>query len=454
MMKVPPYSEEAEKAILGILLTDSENIYDSIAYLDEEDYYLPHHKIIFQSIKQLFLQNKAIDILTVSQYLRENNNLEKIQGLTYLTHLTESVPTTANFSPYFEIIKEKSLRRNLIKIANSIISDSYNNSIDIKTIIDMVESEILKITEFDYKDKFVILKDLLLNIIEDIEHRMKNSIQYTGLQTGFNHLDDLTSGFQRGNLIVLAARPSMGKTTFAINLAANMAFQHDYNIGFFSLEMPAKDLGYKIISQVTKIAFENIKRGNLQYSQMNDLIEKISSIYVKNLIFDDNSNVSVFDIKQKARRLKVKSKLDALFIDYLQIISPPKNTRSENRNVIISEISKGLKILAKELDIPIVVLSQLSRSVEKREDKRPLLSDLRESGAIEQDADIVAFLHREDYYTKNRKEDANDSRHGSKSLTELLIQKHRNGSTGKLLYRFYPEYSLFEELEQSAQNLD
>jgi len=443
MLKIPPFSEDAEKAILGILLTNSEKIYDLIYYIDEEDFYLPHHKILMRAVKNLFLKNNAIDILTVSSELKENDLLEKAKGIDYLTYLTEIVPTTSNFSTYFEILKDKSLRRNLINLSNQIISEAYDISNETKILIDKIESEILKLTEIDYKDKFIILKELLLNIIDDIENRIKNNIKYSGLQTGFKMLDDITSGFEKGKLIVIAARPSMGKTTFALNLAANMALNYDYNVGFFSLEMPAKDLGYKIISQVTKIPFEDIKRGNLQYSQMHDLIDKISSIYIKNLIFDDTSNITAFDIKQKARRLKVKKNIDIIFIDYLQIISPPKGVHLDNRNVIIGEISKSLKILAKELDIPIVVLSQLSRQVERREDKRPLLSDLRESGAIEQDADIVAFLHREDYYKKKTKEDEKPQ---GKNVTEFIIEKHRNGRKGKILYEFFPEYSLFKEI--------
>jgi|YNPMSStandDraft_2_1061718.scaffolds.fasta_scaffold00001_139 replicative DNA helicase len=443
MLKIPPFSEDAEKAILGILLTNSEKIYDLIYYIDEEDFYLPHHKILMRAVKNLFLKNNAIDILTVSSELKENDLLEKAKGIDYLTYLTEIVPTTSNFSTYFEILKDKSLRRNLINLSNQIISEAYDISNETKILIDKIESEILKLTEIDYKDKFIILKELLLNIIDDIENRIKNNIKYSGLQTGFKMLDDITSGFEKGKLIVIAARPSMGKTTFALNLAANMALNYDYNVGFFSLEMPAKDLGYKIISQVTKIPFEDIKRGNLQYSQMHDLIDKISSIYIKNLIFDDTSNITAFDIKQKARRLKVKKNIDIIFIDYLQIISPPKGVHLDNRNVIIGEISKSLKILAKELDIPIVVLSQLSRQVERREDKRPLLSDLRESGAIEQDADIVAFLHREDYYKKKTKEDEKPQ---GKNVTEFIIEKHRNGRKGKILYEFFPKYSLFKEI--------
>lgn len=448
MLKVPPNSEDAERAVLGILLTDSEKIYDLIYYLDEDDFYLPHHKIIIKVIKDLAYKNKAIDILTVSQELKENNLLEKALGIDYLTYLTEIVPTTSNFSTYFEILKDKTFRRNIISLANEIIADAYDSSNDIKVLIDKIESEILKLTEIDYKDKFILLKELLLNIIDDIESRIKSNIRYTGLQTGFKLLDEMTAGFEKGKLIVIAARPSMGKTTFALNLAANMALFYDYNVGFFSLEMPSKDLGYKIISQVTRIPYENIKRGNLQYSQMHDLIEKISSIYTKNLIFDDTSNVTPFDIKQKARRLKVKKNIDIIFIDYLQIISPPKGVHLDNRNVIIGEISKSLKILAKELDIPIVVLSQLSRQVERREDKRPLLSDLRESGAIEQDADIVAFLHREDYYKKKEK-DKEEAVKG-KNITELIIEKHRNGRKGKIIFEFFPEYSLFKEIEEQS----
>lgn len=437
MNKLPPFSEDAEKTSLGCLLQDADSLLEAINILNEEDFYFPPHKLIFTAIKNVYQLNKPVDILTVTQYLKENNLLEKIGGINYINEIVDSVPTTENFEIYLEIVKEKSLRRNLIKFANEIISYSIDNSLQFKDIIELIESKLLKITDVNSKENYQILKNLLIDIIDDITDRIKNDIKYIGLQTGYKNLDDLTSGFEKGDLIIIAARPSMGKTTFALNLAANMAFKFNYKVAFFSIEMPAASLGYKIISMQTKIRFDDIRKGNISYPKLSDLINEISNFYEKTLIFDDSSNLTLFDIQQRSRRIKMKYGLDVIFIDYLQLISPPKSIRPDNRNIIIGEISKGLKSLAKELQVPIIALSQLSRNVEKREDKRPMLSDLRESGSIEQDADIVAFLYREAYYKKQE---------SGNNYTEFLIKKNRLGSTGVSYFNFLPDFSLFEEI--------
>jgi len=449
MIKILPHSEEAEKTTLGSLLVDSATLYDAIPVLDEEDFYYPPHKTIFNAIKSLYSKNKPIDILTVSEFLRENNLLDRAGGVSYITELAEKVPTTANFDVYLEIVKEKSIRRSLVKIANQLIAKAGDNSLEIKDIINFIESNILNITDLRHKDSFKILKDLLWGIIEDIEKRLKDNNPFTGIQTGYQHLDDLTSGFQKGQLIVIAARPSIGKTTFALNLAANMSFKYDYNVAFFSLEMPAESLGYKIISRETRIPFDDIRKGHISLPKLSEMINQISNIVLKNLVFEDSNSLTVFDIQQKARRLKLKHNLDAIFIDYLQIIAPPKGVRPENRNVIVSEISKGLKNIARELKIPVIVLSQLSRFVERREDKRPMLSDLRESGAIEQDADIVAFLYSQQ--NKKDKESIQPDINDNKNIVELIIGKFRNGRRGRIFYKFHKEISLFEEISISDE---
>ncbi len=448
-MNLNPYSLESEKAALGCFLLDHDTVNEGLHSINADDFYYPAHRFIYTAIVELEKKSQPIDILTLSELLKEHNHLEKVGGASYISSLIDSVPTTVNFKTYISKIKEKALRRGLIKLANEIVGKAGDGSVTIEEIINKVESDILNITQFTYKENFKLLKDLVTDMIEDIENRIKNDIKYTGFETGYNNLDNITTGFQPGDLIILAARPSMGKTTFALNLAANMSFDFDYNIAFFSLEMPASALVYKLVSKATKITYQDLQKGNIPYSKMQELIDKVSQIYEKNLIFEDSSTISIFDIKQKARRIKVKYGLDAIFIDYLQLIAPPKGIRAENRNVIISEISKGLKEIAKELNIPVIALSQLSRSVEKRDDKRPLLSDLRESGSIEQDADLVSFLYRDDYYQRKKNGEEDDS--APLGETELLIRKHRNGSLGKTFYQFTPQYSLFTEINKQGE---
>lgn len=441
--KIPPQSIDAEKATLGCLLLNSELLETSSA-LSEDDFSLPSHKFIFRAIQNLIRKNQPVDILTVIEHLKVDEQLEKAGGVSYISQLPDIVPTTANYTSYVSIIREFALRRKLIEVANNIIGQSYDSNIEIKEIIDKVEQEILKVTSYDYKENFIILKDIIFDILNDLEMRKKTDSIYSGIPTGYHYLDEITSGFDKGDFIVIAARPSMGKTTFALNLALNMAMDYNKTIGFFSLEMSAKMLGYKIISRIAQISVNDIRRGNIPIANIQKLVDAVSLIFEKKIIFDEAESVTIFDIKQSARRLKSKYGLDIIFIDYLQLISPPAGTKIENRVQIVSDISKGLKQLARELGIPVVACAQLSRAPEKRENKRPQLSDLRESGSIEQDADFVGFLYREDYY--KTKDDA--KRNEEKGITEFIIGKQRLGRRGDIIkFHFIEEYSLFKELE-------
>jgi len=445
--KIPPQSLEAEKVTLGCLLLNTE-LLETTSALVEEDFSIPAHKFIYRSIQNLIRKNQPVDILTVVEQLKAEDQLEKVGGAAYISQLPELVPTTANYPTYVSLVRECSLRRKLIEVANNIIGQAYDNNIEIKDIIDKVEQEILKVTAYDYKEHFLILKDLIFDILNDIESRKKTDTIYSGIPTGYHYLDEITSGFDRGDLVVIAARPSMGKTTFVLNLALNMAIENNKTIGFFSLEMPAKMLGYKIISRIAQLPVNDIRKGNIPIANIQKLVDAVSLIFEKKIIFDEADSVTLFDIKQSARRLKSKYGLDIIFIDYLQLVSPPPGVRADNRVQIVSEISKGLKQLARELSIPVVACAQLSRAPEKRENKRPQLSDLRESGSIEQDADFVGFLYREDYYkTKDENKDYQE-----RGITEFIIGKQRLGRRGDIIkYQFIEEYSLFKELEN--QNL-
>ena len=445
--KIPPQSLEAEKVTLGCLLLNTE-LLETTSALVEEDFSIPAHKFIYRSIQNLIRKNQPVDILTVVEQLKAEDQLEKVGGAAYISQLPELVPTTANYPTYVSLVRECSLRRKLIEVANNIIGQAYDNNIEIKDIIDKVEQEILKVTAYDYKEHFLILKDLIFDILNDIESRKKTDTIYSGIPTGYHYLDEITSGFDRGDLVVIAARPSMGKTTFVLNLALNMAIENNKTIGFFSLEMPAKMLGYKIISRIAQLPVNDIRKGNIPIANIQKLVDAVSLIFEKKIIFDEADSVTLFDIKQSARRLKSKYGLDIIFIDYLQLVSPPPGVRADNRVQIVSEISKGLKQLARELSIPVVACAQLSRAPEKRANKRPQLSDLRESGSIEQDADFVGFLYREDYYkTKDENKDYQE-----RGITEFIIGKQRLGRRGDIIkYQFIEEYSLFKELEN--QNL-
>lgn len=441
--KIPPQSLEAEKATLGCLLLNSE-LLETSWILSEDDFSIPAHRFIYRAIQNLIQKNQPVDILTVVEQLKVDDQIEKVGGATYISQLPELVPTTANYSSYVSIVREFALRRKLIEVANNIIGQSYDSNIEIKEIIDKVEQEILKVTAFDYKENFLILKDIILEILNDLEMRKKTDTIYSGIPTGYHYLDEITSGFDKGDLIVIAARPSMGKTTFALNLALNMAMDYNKTVGFFSLEMSAKMLGYKIISRIAQIPVNDIRRGNIPISNIQKLVDAVSLIFEKKIIFDEAESVTIFDIKQSARRLKTKYGLDVIFVDYLQLISPPAGTKIENRVQIVSDISKGLKQLARELGIPVIACAQLSRAPEKRENKRPQLSDLRESGSIEQDADFVGFLYREDYYKTKEESKDNDQR----GVTEFIIGKQRLGRRGDIIkFNFIEEYSLFKELE-------
>ncbi|HOV46730.1 MAG: replicative DNA helicase [Spirochaetes bacterium] len=449
IQKLPPQSIEAEKATLGCLLLKSDLI-ETSSMIFEDDFILPSHRIIFRSIQSVIRKNLPVDILTVSQQLMSENLLENVGGASYISSLPDNIPTTNNYSSYVEIVKECALRRKLIEVANNIIAESYDRNIELEEIIDKVEQEILQVTAFDYKEKFHFLKDIILDILNDMETRKKSETAYTGIPSGYPTLDKITSGFEKGDLIIIAARPSVGKTTFALNLALNMAMNFDKIVGFFSLEMSAKMLGYKIISRTAKISVNQIRKGDIVFADIQKLVDAVSLIFEKKIIFDEASSLTLFDIKQRARRLKSKYGLDAIFVDYLQLISPPLNSKIENRVQIVSDISKGLKQLAKELEIPVIACAQLSRAPEKREDKRPQLSDLRESGSIEQDADFVGFLYREDYYKSKKNENVDQE---SKNVTEFIIGKQRLGRRGDIIkFKFYEDYSYFEEMAE--QNVD
>lgn len=423
-------SKEIEEAILGLAIQNNSAAVKIVAYLNISDFYYPKSKIIFQAINFLVEQNLKIESASLINYLKENNLYEKVDNGEYIQHLIEVSGYNSNLNNYFETLSSKSGLRKMEKTTKDIMSKLDSNSPNYEKLIEEFQTNMYELERSKQTKEFVESKKIIKKIVDDIANR-QNDKQITGLITGFNSVDELTSGLQKGDLIIIAARPSMGKTAFALNIANNVAKKN--NVAFFSLEMPAEQLLTRIISIEGNIDGNKLKNptkmNDVDWKRLYLVQEKIEKI---NLFIDDSPTVKLSEIVWKARRLKNKGKLDLIIIDYLQLIPLSNNSFSDNRQQEVSTISRTLKQLARELEIPIIALSQLSRKVEQREDKTPMMSDLRESGAIEQDADIIGFLYREEYYNKDKEE-----QHESLlQQTEFIVSKHRNGMIGNITLGF------------------
>lgn len=423
-------SKEIEEAILGLAIQNNSAAVKIVAYLNISDFYYPKSKIIFQAINFLVEQNLKIESASLINYLKENNLYEKVDNGEYIQHLIEVSGYNSNLNNYFETLSSKSGLRKMEKTTKDIMIKLDSNSPNYEKLIEEFQTNMYELERSKQTKEFVESKKIIKKIVDDIANR-QNDKQITGLITGFNSVDELTSGLQKGDLIIIAARPSMGKTAFALNIANNVAKKN--NVAFFSLEMPAEQLLTRIISIEGNIDGNKLKNptkmNDVDWKRLYLVQEKIEKI---NLFIDDSPTVKLSEIVWKARRLKNKGKLDLIIIDYLQLIPLSNNSFSDNRQQEVSTISRTLKQLARELEIPIIALSQLSRKVEQREDKTPMMSDLRESGAIEQDADIIGFLYREEYYNKDKEE-----QHESLlQQTEFIVSKHRNGMIGNITLGF------------------
>jgi replicative DNA helicase len=430
--RVPPQNLDAERSALGSILLEKDAFYKCIEMLRAEDFYREAHRVIFEVVTDLTNRNEAVDIITVSEELKQRNMLEKIGGLPYLTNLANAVPTAANVEYYAKIVREKSLLRSLISAAGQIMSMGYQASEDIETILDESERQIFQITQQRSTKGYINLKEILARTFEHIEeiHNTKGGI--TGLPTGFIDFDRMTAGLQRADLIILAARPSMGKTTFALNIANHVAGELKIPVVLFSLEMAKEQLALKLLCSEAGVDSHRIRTGTLRDEDWSKIAGALGRLSEGAMFIDDTAGITVMEIRAKARRIKAEHGLGLIVIDYLQLMQ--SRGRAENRQQEVSEISRSLKSLSRELEVPVLALSQLSRAVEQRADKKPNLSDLRESGSLEQDADLVAFLYREDYYNP-------DSDH--KNVTELNIAKQRNGPTGAVELIFHREFSRF-----------
>ncbi|MCP4523928.1 MAG: replicative DNA helicase [Candidatus Gracilibacteria bacterium] len=437
MLKVPPNTLEAEQSVLGSLLIDKDCFLTVGDILTHDDFYSEANKTIYEVMFDLYKTNKPIDIITVKEKLEDRKLLDKIGGMTYLMELTEIVPTTANVFEYAQIVKNKAVLRNLIRTGNEIISYGYDEDGKINELLEKAEKSLFSVTQTFIKNKLVHINDILEQRFEEFAeiHENPELIKDHRLQLGFKDFDDKCGGLKGGDMVILAARPSMGKTAFALNIAQNVGY-NGKNVAIFSLEMSKEQLTDRMIASAMEIDSWKLAKGELEdheFAKIGEAMEKLSDA---NIYIDDTAGGNLIDLKSKCRRLKIESGLDMIVIDYLQLMS---NGNSMNRVQEISEISRGIKSLARELDVPIIALSQLSRTVEQRPDKRPIMSDLRESGSIEQDADIIMMLYREEYY---------DEFTEKKGVTDILMRKNRNGPIGNIELIFNKHNQKFVEIDR------
>ncbi len=437
--KVPPHDLEAEQAIIGSMLTDKDAVISAIEVLREEDFYREDNKAIFEAIFNLYNRAEPIDIITVKSELEAMGKFEQVGGLEYLAELPEKVPTTANASKYIKIVEEKSTLRRLIKTANEIIELGYDPLQDVEDIMEGAEKRIFNIMQEKNQKGYAPIKDVLVESFTKLEELYNRKQHITGVPSGFSELDYRTAGFHGSELILIAARPAMGKTAFALNIAVNAAVRANTPVAVFSLEMSKDQLVNRIMCSEAMVDSNKVRTGKLEENDWTKLAESIGPLSEANIFIDDTPGINITEIRAKCRKLKLEKNIGMVVIDYLQLIQGSGKRASGSREQEISEISRSLKILAKELDVPVIALSQLSRAAEQRPDHRPMLSDLRESGAIEQDADIVMFLYRDDYYNKESEK---------KDIAEVIIAKHRGGSTGTVELLWLGSYTKFVNLER------
>ncbi len=440
MLKMLPQSIEAEEAVLGAILVNPASLGRIVEFLKPESFYKPAHKIIYEAVMDLFRKSEPIDIVTVSEQLRNQEKLEKAGGRSYINDLALNVVTTVNIEFYAKIIQEKEIKRALINAGSEIVSMSYESD-DTDKVLDDAQKLIFNIAAQKDTADLVSIQDLVVSSYEEIENRFNNRDELTGVTTGFYDLDNITSGLQKSDLIILAARPSMGKTAFALNVAQNVALKGKKGVAIFSLEMPKQQLVKRMLCAEAEVEADRVRTGNLQPKDWEKIVEAMTRLSDARIYIDDTSGVTAIDIKAKCRRLMMEEKeLGLIVIDYLQLM---EGGNPNDRNQQISAISRSLKGLARELDVPIIALSQLSRGVEQRPDKRPMLSDLRDSGAIEQDADIVMFIYRDEYYNREDVE--------NKGKAEVIIAKHRNGSVGKIDLLFQANITKFKNPTKTTE---
>ena len=442
--KLQPQAIDLERAVLGALMIDNESLSDTIDSLHPEYFYKREHQKIFEAIVKLFNNTQPVDILTVTEELKKMGEIDFIGGLSYISELTNNIASASNTEFHARIIAEKFIKRSLISISNNIINDAFNESVDIFDLLSSAEEKLFTVTEGTLRKSYDKMSVLIKGALENIEVLRNKEDTLSGIPTGFSNLDRVTSGWQASDLIIIAARPGMGKTAFALSMARNIAIDYKKAVGFFSLEMSSEQLVNRLIASEAQLGANKLRKGDLADHEMIQLHEKIKYLSEAPIFIDDTPALTIFELRAKARRLVKNHKVGILIIDYLQLMHAGGN--AGNREQEISTISRSLKGIAKELKIPVIALSQVNRGVESRSgvgSKRPMLSDLRESGAIEQDADIVTFIYRPEYYKIFEWDNGDDSR----GQAEIMIAKHRNGSLANIRLKFTAEFARFSNLD-------
>lgn len=441
--RMPPQNIEAEQAVLGAMLISKEAIAETAQILSPTDFYREAHRIVYETMLELSNKNQAVDNLTVIERLNKSGLLEKVGGIAFVTALANTVPTAANVIFYAKIVREKSLMRRLINTATAIATMGYEDSEDADTIMDKAEKMILEIASNRKTSDFTPIKQIVIDTFSKIEGLYESKGGLTGLSTGFKDLDKITTGLQPSDLILVAARPSMGKTAFTLNIASHVAIKENKPVAFFSLEMSKEQLMQRMLCAEGLVESQRLRVGDLDEQDWHKLIAAADKFSKAPLYIDDTPGITIMELRSKSRRLQQEKGLSLILIDYLQLMQGRSSKSSDNRQQEISEISRSLKSLARELNVPVIALSQLSRSVESRQIKKPMLSDLRESGSLEQDADIVIFLYREDYYNTETE---------NKNITDVIIAKHRNGPVDSIQLFFHKQFTKFADLLRTTDD--
>jgi len=444
--RIPPYNIEAEESLLGSMLISREAIMSVIETISEEDFYRKSNQEVFKATVELYAKGEPVDPITLADYLEKKGVLEEVGGKTFIHSLISNVPLASNVDYYAQIVRHNSILRKLIYAATEIATMGYEIPDDLSSAVDKAQQLIFSISQDLYSgtknSKFASMKDILSEVYEQVEELYEKKSMITGIPTGYMDFDRKTSGLQKSDLIILAARPGMGKTSFALGIAKHIAVEEKLPVAIFSLEMSRQQVAQRLMCAEARIDLQRLRSGSLRDDEWPKLARAIEKLAESKIYIDDAAFLTVMDLRARARMMVSTYDIKILIVDYLQLMQSGVNYR-ENRVMEITDISRNLKSIAKELRIPVIAVSQLSREVEKRENKRPVLADLRESGAIEQDADLVAFIYRDDYYDENSKDSG---------IAEIIIAKHRNGPTGKINLRFFKEYTLFFNLSKSYQD--
>ena len=437
--RILPHSDDAERSVIGCMMMNREAIMIASEILTGDEFYRQQMGIVFDSMVELYNEGKPVDFVTLPEKLKEKDVPPEISSMEFVRDLLNAVPTSANVRHYANIVSEKAVLRRLIKLTEEIENDCYLNKEPVEVIMEETEKKMFQLLGQRNSGDFMPIRQVVINTLENIERASKTKGNVTGIPTGFTDLDYKTSGLQNSDFILIAARPSMGKTAFVLNIAQYMAFKKDKAVAIFSLEMSREQLMNRLLSMESKVDSQHLRTGNLKDDEWSKLIESAGMIGESRLMIDDTPGISIGEMRSKCRKYKLEHGLDIIIIDYLQLMSGSGKSSSESRQQEISDISRSLKALARELNVPVVALSQLSRAVEQRTDHRPMLSDLRESGAIEQDADVVMFIYRDDYYNKDSE---------NKGIAEIIIAKQRNGPIGTVNLVWLPDYTKFANAER------